>query len=79
MNAVLNAYIKPVMASYLAELEAFLAKRLRQARLLVARSGGGTMSASEARRFPVHTLLSGPRPASRRPDSSDEAPTAPSC
>jgi N-methylhydantoinase A len=58
--AVLNAYVKPVMSAYLAEVEDFLAKELPEARLFVAKSNGGMMAASEARVFPVHTLLSGP-------------------
>lgn len=58
--AVLNAYVKPVMSAYLAEVEDFLAKELPEARLFVAKSNGGMMAASEARIFPVHTLLSGP-------------------
>jgi N-methylhydantoinase A len=58
--AVLNAYVKPVMSAYLAEVEDFLAKELPEARLFVAKSNGGMMAAAEARVFPVHTLLSGP-------------------
>lgn len=58
--AVLNAYVKPVMSAYLAEVEDFLARELPEARLFVAKSNGGMMAAAEARVFPVHTLLSGP-------------------
>lgn len=58
--AVLNAYVKPVMSAYLAEVEEFLARELPEARLFVAKSNGGMMAAADARVFPVHTLLSGP-------------------
>lgn len=58
--AVLNAYVKPVMSSYLAEVEDFLRREVPEARLFVAKSNGGVMSADAARDFPVHTLLSGP-------------------
>ena len=58
--AVLNAFVKPVMSAYLAEVENFLAAEIPEARLFVAKSNGGMMSAAEARVFPVHTLLSGP-------------------
>lgn len=58
--AVLNAFVKPVMSSYLAEVEDFLHREVPEARLFVAKSNGGVMSAAAARNFPVHTLLSGP-------------------
>lgn len=58
--AILNAYVKPTMSAYIRELERFLAERLPKARLLITRSNGGVMSASESCAFPVHTLLSGP-------------------
>lgn len=58
--AILNAFVKPVMSAYLAEVENFLAAEVPEARLFVAKSNGGMMSAAEARVFPVHTLLSGP-------------------
>lgn len=58
--AVLNAFVKPVMSSYLAEVEDFLRQEVPEARLFVAKSNGGVMSAAAARDYPVHTLLSGP-------------------
>ncbi len=60
MLTLLNIYVKRVMAGYLGEIESFLHRRLPNARLLVTKSNGGVMSAPEACRLPVHTLLSGP-------------------
>lgn len=57
---LLNVYVKRLMAGYIGEIDAFLRQRLPNARLLVTKSNGGVMSAAEARRLPVHTLLSGP-------------------
>jgi N-methylhydantoinase A len=58
--ALLNAYARRAMSGYLAELETWLTERLPLARLLVTKSNGGVMSAAEASRMPIHTLLSGP-------------------
>ena len=58
--SVLNAYVKPKMDDYMAGIETYLADRLPSARLFITRSNGGAMAASEARRYPVQTLLSGP-------------------
>ncbi|MFJ9589558.1 hydantoinase/oxoprolinase family protein [Streptomyces acidicola] len=59
-TAVLDAYIKPIMRTY---LEA-LAKRLDEGgfagRFLMSRSGGGAMTAAAATRQPVNLILSGP-------------------
>ncbi len=57
---LLNAYARRAMSGYIAELESYLAERLPMARLLVTKSNGGVMSAAEATRMPLHTLLSGP-------------------
>jgi N-methylhydantoinase A len=57
---LLNAYVRRTMDDYLGGIERYLAERLPNATLLVTRSNGGSMSAADARRFPVHTLLSGP-------------------
>ncbi|MFC0406687.1 hydantoinase/oxoprolinase family protein [Roseomonas elaeocarpi] len=58
--ALLNAYARRAMSGYIAELDRFLAEHLPRARLLVTKSNGGVMSAAEATRMPIHTLLSGP-------------------
>ncbi|UBH06995.1 5-oxoprolinase [Leucobacter sp. Psy1] len=59
-TAVLDAYIKPIMRSYLRALEDELAKRGFDGRFLMSRSGGGAMTASAAREQPVNLILSGP-------------------
>ena len=57
---ILNAYIRPKLATYLDSL----ADRLRQIGLRVqpyiTKSNGGVMTARSARDIPVETLLSGP-------------------
>lgn len=60
MVCVLNTFVRKRMNDYIGEIEAYLARRLPGARLLVTRSNGGAMAAREARNFAVHTLLSGP-------------------
>ena len=55
-TVVVNAFVAPVMAGYLARLEAAIAP----SRLLVMASGGGLVSAARAAAEPVHTVLSGP-------------------
>ncbi|MDX3808244.1 hydantoinase/oxoprolinase family protein [Bosea thiooxidans] len=57
---LLNIYVRGLMDGYLGEIERFLAECYPQARLFITKSNGGIMSAAEARRLPIHTLLSGP-------------------
>ena len=57
---LLNVYVKRTMAAYIGEIDAFLRERLPQAKLYITKSNGGIMSAAEARKLPIHTLLSGP-------------------
>ncbi len=59
-TAVLDAYIKPIVRSYLRELERELADRRFSGRFLISRSGGGAMTAAAAREQPVNIILSGP-------------------
>ncbi len=59
-TAVLDAYIKPIMRSYLKALEGELERRGFGGRFLMSRSGGGAMTASAAREQPVNLILSGP-------------------
>jgi N-methylhydantoinase A len=59
-TAVLDAYIKPIMRSYLKALEGELTSRGFDGRFLMSRSGGGAMTASAAREQPVNLILSGP-------------------
>ena len=55
-----DAYIKPVVADYLANMEAGLAKAGLTVPLQVMQSRGGLMSSAVARQRPVRLFLSGP-------------------
>lgn len=59
-TAVLDAYIKPIVRSYLRVLEDELDDGGFEGRFLMTRSGGGAMTASSAREQPVNLILSGP-------------------
>ncbi len=59
-TTVSNAATKPIVANYLAKLESDLAGGGFGGRVLIMQSNGGVMSASEARKRPVATLMSGP-------------------
>ncbi len=59
-TTVINAYIKPVVESYLAALEADLAALGIQAPLAIMQSNGGLMPAAAAREAPIHIIESGP-------------------
>jgi N-methylhydantoinase A/oxoprolinase/acetone carboxylase beta subunit len=54
-TTAVNAYVGPLMATYLAELE-----RARRFRIAIMQSNGGFLSARAARRHAVRTVLSGP-------------------
>jgi N-methylhydantoinase A len=56
-TTAINAYLQPVVASYVAKLEAALAGK---SKLHIVQSNGGIMSTATARRLPVRTALSGP-------------------
>lgn len=58
--SVLNAFVRHRMNEYIGAIERFVAERLPGSQLFITRSNGGAMAAAEARKFPVHTLLSGP-------------------
>ncbi|HEX5286271.1 MAG TPA: hydantoinase/oxoprolinase family protein [Polaromonas sp.] len=58
--SVLNAFVRKRMNEYIGAVEQYVESRLPGSQLFVTRSNGGAMAAAEARRFPVHTLLSGP-------------------
>lgn len=58
--SVLNAFVRKRMDEYIGKVETYVAERLPGSQLFVTRSNGGAMAASEARLYPVHTLLSGP-------------------
>ena len=59
-TTVANAYVAPAMGRYLSRLEAGLRAGGGATRLRVMRSNGGSMSAAEASRDAVRTVLSGP-------------------
>lgn len=59
-TALLDAYIRPIIESYLNELKAMLAERGFDGRFLVMRSSGGAMSSAMAARVPLLTVMSGP-------------------
>jgi N-methylhydantoinase A/oxoprolinase/acetone carboxylase beta subunit len=54
-TTLINAYVGPLMDQYLGDLE-----RAGGRRIAIMQSNGGFMSASEARRHAVRTVLSGP-------------------
>lgn len=55
-----NAYVQPLMASYLERLGAELAARGSTCPVFMMHSGGGLMSLDDAARFPVRLVESGP-------------------
>lgn len=59
-TAVMNAYIKPLVESYLDDLDETLVEEGFDGAFFVTRSGGGALRAIDAREAPVHTILSGP-------------------
>jgi N-methylhydantoinase A len=59
-TAAINAYLQPVVASYLGKLERALAAQEFPGQLHIVQSNGGIMSTATARRLPVRTALSGP-------------------
>ena len=54
-TTLINAYVGPLMEAYLSELD-----RAARHRLSILQSNGGFITAAEARRHPVRTILSGP-------------------
>jgi N-methylhydantoinase A len=57
-TTVLNAYLQPVVGSYLARLSEALAQAKFRGSFHVVQSNGGVMSTATARRLPVRTALS---------------------
>jgi N-methylhydantoinase A len=60
VSAVIDASMKPLMDSYLGGLETVLKRNSFEGAFLLMRTGGGTMTVDDARRSPIHTVLSGP-------------------
>ncbi len=59
-TATLNAYLQPVVSSYLDRLESGLDDEGFKGQVLIVQSNGGVMSVDSAKRTPVRTALSGP-------------------
>ncbi|MEM1431466.1 MAG: hydantoinase/oxoprolinase family protein [Pseudomonadota bacterium] len=59
-TATLNAYLQPVVSSYLDRLETGLAARRFAGELLIVQSNGGVMAVDTAKSYPIRTALSGP-------------------
>jgi N-methylhydantoinase A len=59
-TTALNAYLQPVVASYIGKLEGALANQGFPGKLHIVQSNGGIMSTATARKLPVRTALSGP-------------------
>jgi N-methylhydantoinase A len=59
-TVVANAYIKPLMASYLGRLEGGLRAEGVRCRIFLMHSGGGIISIQNAADFPVRLVESGP-------------------
>ncbi len=59
-TVVANAYIKPLMASYLGRLEERMAAEGVGCRIFLMHSGGGIISIQNAAEFPVRLVESGP-------------------
>ena len=59
-TAALNAYLQPVVGTYIGKLEAALAEQQFAGSLHIVQSNGGMMSTATACRLPVRTALSGP-------------------
>ncbi|HEY2135576.1 MAG TPA: hydantoinase/oxoprolinase family protein, partial [Xanthobacteraceae bacterium] len=59
-TTAINAYLQPVVASYIGKLETELAAQGFGGQLHIVQSNGGIMSTTTARKFPARTALSGP-------------------
>jgi len=59
-TAVANAYVQPLMATYLNDLEQRLQTAGCMAPMLLMTSGGGLTTANSAARFPIRLVESGP-------------------
>jgi N-methylhydantoinase A len=59
-TTALNAYLQPVVGSYLEKLSRALARDGFSGQFHIVQSNGGVMSSATARKLPVRTALSGP-------------------
>lgn len=60
LTTVLDAYVSPILADYLARLDQSLQKIGFKGRVQIMRSGGGAMEIALAKKAPLLTVLSGP-------------------
>jgi N-methylhydantoinase A len=60
VTASANAFVQPVLATYLGALEGELAHGAFHGRAYMMQSNGGAMSFEQARFLPINTVLSGP-------------------
>jgi N-methylhydantoinase A len=60
MATIMNAYIGPLMAHYVLEIETGMAQRGYLGRVLFAQCAGGAITSDVVRRTPIQTLQSGP-------------------
>lgn len=59
-TSTLNAYLQPVISSYLERLQTGLASKSFDGQVLIVQSNGGVMTVDTAKAMPVRTALSGP-------------------
>ena len=59
-TTAVNAYVGPLMETYLSELQRGALEKRRRFRIAIMQSNGGFLSARDASRHPVRTVLSGP-------------------
>ena len=59
-TTVVNSYIRPVVSTYIENLEAELNRRMSGMQLHILRSDGGLASVQAAKEAPVNLLMSGP-------------------
>jgi N-methylhydantoinase A len=59
-TVALDAYIRPVLGDYLTALDESLTEAGMTRPMYIMRSGGGAMTAAQARKAPLMTVLSGP-------------------
>ena len=59
-TTIVNAYLQPILSSYMSSLETDLASMFPRASIGINQSSGGLMTIGRAKSFPVRTALSGP-------------------
>jgi N-methylhydantoinase A len=60
VTTVANAYVRPQVAKYIANLQASIEQKSRGVKLHILRSDGGLSGAETASNYPVNLLMSGP-------------------